>query len=33
MSDISILLMLVNIQLTGIAILIACKSDRKGGCR
>ena len=33
MNDISIWLMLTNIQLTGIAILIACKDHRKGGRR
>lgn len=33
MSDISIWLMLVNIQLTGIAVLIACKDNRRGGRR
>lgn len=33
MSDISIWLMLVNLQLTGITIIIACKNNRKGGRR
>lgn len=31
MNDISILLMLINIQLAGTAVLFACKENRKGG--